>query len=99
MQYIGILNQDWYTFTEAVVPLINVVRSSEGIEAEIKSLEGKLSSAIMHAMENGPQLEVKVCWLVRLTATSIRTCRTVEMMLAGSMKLKPGNDGVKFLEP
>ncbi|XP_053688713.1 division abnormally delayed protein [Sabethes cyaneus] len=60
MQYIGILNQDWYTFTEAIVPLISTVRSTEGIEAEIKGLDGRLSSAIMHAMENGPQLEVKV---------------------------------------
>lgn len=60
MQYIGILNQDWYTFTEAVVPLMNAVRSTEGIEAEIKGLDGKLSNAIMHAMENGPQLEEKV---------------------------------------
>lgn len=60
MQYIGILNQDWYTFTEAVLPLINTVRSADGIEAEIKALDGKLSNAIMHAMENGPQLELKV---------------------------------------
>lgn len=60
MQYIGILNQDWYTFTEAILPLINAVRSVDGIEAEIKGLDGKLSNAIMHAMENGPQLEVKV---------------------------------------
>lgn len=60
MQYIGILNQDWFTFTDAIVPLINAVRSTDGIEAEIKGLDGKLSSAIMHAMENGPQLEVKV---------------------------------------
>lgn len=60
MQYIGILNQDWYTFTDAILPLINAVRSTDGIEAEIKGLDGKLSNAIMHAMENGPQLEVKV---------------------------------------
>lgn len=60
MQYVGILNQDWFTFTDAIVPLINAVRSTDGIEAEIKGLDGKLSSAIMHAMENGPQLEVKV---------------------------------------
>lgn len=60
MQYIGILNQDWFTFTDAIVPLINAVRSVDGIEAEIKGLDGKLSNAIMHAMENGPQLEVKV---------------------------------------
>ncbi|XP_039442560.1 division abnormally delayed protein isoform X1 [Culex pipiens pallens] len=60
MQYVGILNQDWFTFTDAIVPLINAVRSNDGIEAEIKGLDGKLSSAIMHAMENGPQLEVKV---------------------------------------
>lgn len=60
MQYIGILNQDWYTFTEAILPLINAVRSADGIEAEIKGLDVKLSNAIMHAMEIGPQLEVKV---------------------------------------
>lgn len=60
MQYIGILNQDWSTFTEAIVPLINAVRSADGIEAEIKGLDVKLSNAIMHAMEMGPQLEVKV---------------------------------------
>lgn len=60
MQYIGILNQDWYTFTDAILPLINTVRSADGIETEIKALDGKLSNAIMHAMENGPQLETKV---------------------------------------
>lgn len=60
MQYIGVLNQYWYTFTEAILPLINTVRSADGIESEIKALDAKLSNAIMHAMENGPQLELKV---------------------------------------
>ncbi|XP_062710505.1 division abnormally delayed protein [Aedes albopictus] len=76
MQYIGILNQDWYTFTNAIVPLINTVRSADGIEAEIKALDGRLSNAIMHAMENGPQLEMKVkkaCGLPSLMHTDALT--------------------------
>lgn len=37
-----------------------LVRSKDGIETVIKGLDGKLSEAIMHAMENGPDLERKV---------------------------------------
>uniref|UniRef100_A0A182FD83 Uncharacterized protein n=1 Tax=Anopheles albimanus TaxID=7167 RepID=A0A182FD83_ANOAL len=57
IEYVGLLNKDWSTFTESIVPLINTVRSQQGIEMEIKSLDGKLSRAIMQAMETGPQLE------------------------------------------
>jgi hypothetical protein len=39
---------------------MDLVRSKDGIEAVIKSLDGKLSEAIMYAMENGPELEKKV---------------------------------------
>ncbi|ETN58768.1 hypothetical protein AND_009642 [Anopheles darlingi] len=57
IEYVGLLNKDWSTFTESIVPLISTVRSPQGIETEIKALDGKLSRAIMQAMETGPQLE------------------------------------------
>uniref|UniRef100_A0A182IR51 Dally n=1 Tax=Anopheles atroparvus TaxID=41427 RepID=A0A182IR51_ANOAO len=61
IEYVGALNKGWSTFTEAIVSLISSVRSTvDGIEAEIKSLDAKLSNAIMHAMEIGPQLEKQV---------------------------------------
>lgn len=61
IEYVGALNKGWSTFSEAIVPLISSVRSTvDGIEAEIKSLDAKLSNAIMHAMEIGPQLEKQV---------------------------------------
>ncbi|XP_053677103.1 division abnormally delayed protein [Anopheles nili] len=60
IEFVGALNKGWSTLTEAIVLLIRTVRSPDGIEAEIKSLDVKLSNAIMHAMENGPQLEKQV---------------------------------------
>ena len=39
---------------------MTLVRSKDGIETVIKALDGKLSEAIMAAMENGPELEKKV---------------------------------------
>ncbi|XP_049291064.1 division abnormally delayed protein [Anopheles funestus] len=60
IEFVGALNKGWSTLTEAIVPLIATVRSQDGIESEIKSLDGKLSNAIMHAMEIGPQLEKQV---------------------------------------
>ncbi|XP_050094724.1 division abnormally delayed protein [Anopheles aquasalis] len=60
IEYVGLLNKDWSTFTESIVPLLNMVRSPQGIETEIKALDGKLSRAIMQAMETGPQLEKQV---------------------------------------
>lgn len=43
--------------------LMTLVRSKDGIETIIKGLDGKLSEAIMYAMENGPDLEKKVSQL------------------------------------
>uniref|UniRef100_U5ESP5 Putative heparin sulfate cell surface proteoglycan n=1 Tax=Corethrella appendiculata TaxID=1370023 RepID=U5ESP5_9DIPT len=59
-QYVGSLDQDWYSFSEAIERLLTLVRSKDGIEFVIKGLDGKLSEAIMYAMENGPELEKKV---------------------------------------
>ena len=39
---------------------MTLVRNKDGIESVIKSLDGKLSEAIMHAMTNGPELHTKV---------------------------------------
>lgn len=48
-----------------------LVRSKDGIETVIKGLDGKLSEAIMNAMENGPDLEKKVsgCFFVNWKLT------------------------------
>jgi Glypican len=63
-QYIGTVDKDWYNFSESIEKLMDLVRSKDGIEAVIKSLDAKLSEAIMYAMENGPELEKKVSsWL------------------------------------
>jgi len=59
-QYLGGLDPDWASFSEAVERLMTMVRNKDGIEAIVKSLDGKLSEAIMHAMSNGPELEKKV---------------------------------------
>lgn len=59
-QYLGALDQDWASFSEAIQRLMTLVRSKDGIETVIKALDGKLSEAIMAAMENGPELEKKV---------------------------------------
>uniref|UniRef100_A0A182NJJ6 Uncharacterized protein n=1 Tax=Anopheles dirus TaxID=7168 RepID=A0A182NJJ6_9DIPT len=60
IEFVGALNKGWSTLTEAILPLIGTVRSADGIESEIKSLDTKLSNAIMHAMQIGPQLEKQV---------------------------------------
>jgi Glypican len=59
-QFLGGLDADWASFSEAVERLITLVRSKDGIESVVKNLDGKLSEAIMHAMTNGPELEKKV---------------------------------------
>lgn len=59
-QYLGALDQDWTSFSDAIQRLMTLVRSKDGIETVIKALDGKLSEAIMAAMENGPELEKKV---------------------------------------
>lgn len=50
---------------DSIEQLQNVVRSKDGIEAVIRSLEGKLSEAIMHAMQNGPDLEQRVSHILK----------------------------------
>ena len=59
-QFLGTLDQDWSSFSEGVERLMMLVRSKDGIETVIKGLDGRLSEAIMHAMEDGPNLEKKV---------------------------------------
>ncbi|XP_030385073.1 division abnormally delayed protein [Scaptodrosophila lebanonensis] len=60
-QYAGLLDSPW---SNVVVALDNLVtshiRSDSGIMTTIKQLGGKLSEAIMSAMEHGPDLEKKV---------------------------------------
>ena len=56
----GGFDTDWASFSETVERLMTFVRNKDGIESVIKSLDGKLSEAIMHAMTNGPNLEKKV---------------------------------------
>ena len=59
-QFLGGLDTDWASFTEAIERLMTLVRNKDGIESVIKNLDGKLSEAIMTAMTNGPDLEKKV---------------------------------------
>lgn len=59
-QLVGGIDNDWASFSEAIERLMTFVRNKDGIESVIKSLDGKLSEAIMHAMTNGPDLEKKV---------------------------------------
>lgn len=59
-QFLGGMDTDWTSFSEAIERLMTLVRNKDGIESVIKNLDGKLSEAIMHAMTNGPELEKKV---------------------------------------
>lgn len=57
----GVLDNPWSNVAESIELLYhNSVKTDKGIEEVIKSLDVKLSEAIMHAMENGPELEKKV---------------------------------------
>lgn len=63
--YMGQLNKDWNSFTEAIPKLNSIIRAKEsGIETVIKTLDQKLSEAIMYAMENGPAIDEKVGCIV-----------------------------------
>lgn len=59
-QFVGSLDRPWASFALAVEQLLHMVRSTEGIESVLRSLDGHLSEAIMQAMQNGPHLEKKV---------------------------------------
>ncbi|KAG4067470.1 hypothetical protein HA402_003294 [Bradysia odoriphaga] len=60
-QYVGVLDNPWSNVAESIELLYhNSVKTDKGIEEVIKTLDVKLSEAIMHAMENGPELEKKV---------------------------------------
>uniref|UniRef100_A0A2M4DKZ8 Putative heparin sulfate cell surface proteoglycan n=1 Tax=Anopheles darlingi TaxID=43151 RepID=A0A2M4DKZ8_ANODA len=104
IEYVGLLNKDWSTFTESIVPLISTVRSPQGIETEIKALDGKLSRAIMQAMETGPQLEKQVeqaCGVPSLVPSDHLTEGSFEeapQTLASSSKwsLAPNNEMLQF---
>lgn len=55
------LDNPWSNVAESIELLYhNSVKTDKGIEEVIKTLDVKLSEAIMHAMENGPELEKKV---------------------------------------
>lgn len=55
------LDNPWSNVAESIELLYhNSVKTDKGIEEVIKTLDVKLSEAIMHAMENGPELEMKV---------------------------------------
>lgn len=56
----GSLDRPWASFALAVEQLQHMVRSKEGIESVLRSLDGHLSEAIMQAMQNGAHLEKKV---------------------------------------
>ncbi|XP_035917202.1 division abnormally delayed protein [Anopheles stephensi] len=104
IEFVGALNKGWSTLTEAIVPLIGTVRSNEGIENEIKSLDGKLSNAIMHAMEIGPQLEKQVeqaCGVPSMMPSEYLADGSYDdapQTLAGSSKwsLAPNNEMLQF---
>lgn len=60
-QYVGVLDSPWSKVAESIESLWhNSVKTEHGVEEVIKTLDVKLSEAIMHAMENGPELEKKV---------------------------------------
>lgn len=104
IEFVGGLNKGWSTLTEAIVPLIDAVRSADGIEAEIKSLDTKLSNAIMHAMQIGPQLEKQVeqaCGVPSMMPSEYLADGAYDdapQTLAGSIKwtLAPNNEMLQF---
>lgn len=60
-QYVGVLDNPWSNVAEAIERLVSSsIQSDTGIVNTIKGLDGKLSEAIMRAMEHGPELEKKV---------------------------------------
>lgn len=59
-QFVGALDRPWATFALAVEQLQHMVRSKEGIESVLRSLDGHLSEAIMQAMQNAAHLESRV---------------------------------------
>ncbi|XP_054732311.1 division abnormally delayed protein [Anastrepha obliqua] len=60
-QYAGVLDSPWSNVVDAIQNLVTThIRSDSGIVTTIKQLDIKLSETIMRAMENGPDLEMKV---------------------------------------
>lgn len=60
-QYVGVLDSPWTNVADALEKLWHhSIKTEYGIEEIIKSISVKLSEAIMHAMENGQELEKKV---------------------------------------
>lgn len=39
---------------------MHIVRSKDGYESVLRGLDGRLSEAVMHFMQHGPELEQKV---------------------------------------
>jgi dally len=70
-QFLGGMDTDWASFSEATEHLVTMVRNKDGIESVVKNLDGKLSEAIMHAMTNGPELEKKVSFVSTEVSTIV----------------------------
>lgn len=57
----GVLESPWSMVAESIDQMWhNSVRTEHGAEEVLKSLDVKLSAAIMHTMENAQELEKKV---------------------------------------
>lgn len=59
-QHVGSLDRPWTTFAQSLEALVHIVRSKDGFESVLKVLDGRLSEAVMHFMQHGPELEQKV---------------------------------------
>lgn len=62
-QHVTELDSPWNDYVEAIERLVIAVKQHNvgvNVDTVIRSLDGKISNAIMYAMENGPSLEKKV---------------------------------------
>lgn len=59
-QHVGSLDRPWTTYAQSLEALVNIVRSKDGYESVLRGLDGRLSEAVMHFMQHGPELEQKV---------------------------------------
>lgn len=60
-QYVGVLDIPWSKVAETIDQLWNnSVRTENGAEEVLKTLDAKLSAAIMHTLENAQELQRKV---------------------------------------
>lgn len=59
-QHVGSLDRPWTTYAQSLESLSHIVRSKDGYESVLRGLDGRLSEAVMHFMQHGPELEQKV---------------------------------------